>query len=146
MKIILLQDVKNLGRVGDIKDVSEGYAQNFLLPKKLAGVATAGTIKIVEEEKARIKKLAEAETKTMRELAEKLKDKKITLKSRQKGGKLFGSITRRQVSDELKKENLEVLEKCIIMKETIKRVGEYVIEIVLSDQIKTKIKLEVVGE
>ncbi len=146
MKIILLKDVKNIGKTGDVKDVAEGYAQNFLLPKKLAALATAGAIKAAEEKIARLQAEEAAEAGALRELAEKIKNKKISIKSKAKGGKLFGSVVAKDVVQEMQKENLEVSEKWIIMKTAIRKVGIYEIEIQLSDQIKTKIELEVIGE
>lgn len=146
MKIILLQDVKGLGKVGDIKDVSEGYARNFLFPKKLATVGNEGAIKGVRLKKEEELAQQKAEESLMRALAKKLAKEKITIKTKAKSGKLFGSITKKQIVDELKKSHLEVSEKCIIMKEVIKRTGTYRIGIKLSAQVETKIELEVSGE
>ncbi len=145
MQIILLQDVKSLGKKGDVKDVSEGYARNFLFPKKLASPATPGAINESnlkkEGEMARQKK----ETADLLELAKKIGNEKIILKTKAKAGKLFGSITKKQLVEEFKKSNLDVSEKCIIMKEVIKKVGAYEIEVRLAVGIKAKVKLEVSG-
>jgi large subunit ribosomal protein L9 len=146
MKIILLQDVKTLGKKGDVKDVSEGYARNFLISKKLAQIATEGAVKNVEAKKAQKNAFEKANLEKLRELAEKLKDRRIVLESREKKGKLFGSILAKDIALELKKENLEISEKSIILKETIKKIGEYKIEIRLEKDIKSQIILEVRGE
>ncbi|MDR3582786.1 MAG: 50S ribosomal protein L9 [Candidatus Pacebacteria bacterium] len=146
MKVILLQDIKSLGKKNDIKDVSDGYARNFLLAKKLAAIATETAIAEAEAKKAEEKKADEANLQNLRELAGKLKDKKITLKSKAKGGKLFGSISAKDVAAELQKENLAVPEKSIILNEAIKKIGNYQIKIKLTEQVETNIKLEIVGD
>lgn len=146
MKVILTKDVKNLGRAGDVKDVAEGYARNFLIPKKLAEIATAEGVKEVEAKKASEQAKAEMEADKLRELAAKVKGKKIILKSKEKNGKLFGSITAKDIADELQRENLAVSTDCIIMKEALKKTGTYEIRIALSKDIESKIILEVSGE
>lgn len=145
MRIILLQDIKNLGKKGDIKEVAEGYAQNFLLPKKMAEIATDSAIEIAKIRKEKEKSLKMSEAEESRKLAGKLKNKKITRKVKEKDGKLFGSVTVKNISEELQKEGLNILPSSIIIKEAIKKIGEYEIEIKLSDEIRTKIKLEVKG-
>jgi large subunit ribosomal protein L9 len=146
MKIILLQDVKNLGKKNDVKEVSDGYARNFLFPKKLAEPATEAAVKKAEIKKTQEKSLKESENDALKSLAEKLKNIKIILKAKEKKGKLFGSITAKEIAKEIQKENLAVPEKCIILDEAIKKIGEYEIKIVLAPEIKTVIKLEVMGE
>ena len=145
MKIILLQDVKSLGKKGDVKDVAEGYAQNFLLPKKIASVATENAVKFFQSQKEKEQKNKIAETERLRNLASTLKDKKITIEAKEKKGKLFGSITVKNIKESLEKEGLNILENSIIIKQAIKKVGEYEIEIKLSEEIREKIKLEVKG-
>ncbi|HRY82163.1 MAG TPA: 50S ribosomal protein L9 [Candidatus Moranbacteria bacterium] len=145
MKIILLQDIKNLGKKGDVKEVAEGYAQNFLMPKKLAEIATEGAIKKAEIQKEKEKSAKMAEMEELKNLANKLKNKKISISAKEKGGKLFGSITAKNIEAELKKEGLNILPSSIIIKEAIKKVGEYEIEIKLSEEIKEKIRVEIKG-
>jgi len=146
MKIILLQDVKKLGRAGDVKDVAEGYARNFLFPKKLAEAATAEAVKEVEAKKAQEQATQNEEKKRLLELAHKLKGKKITLKSKEKDGKLFGSVSAKDIAAGLENENLAVPENCIILKEAIKETGTYDIGIILDKGIESKIILTVSGE
>ena len=146
MKVVLLQDIKSLGKKGEVKEVAEGYAINFLFPKKLASPGNENMIRTVmlkKEAEVVHQKELEAEIKA---LAKKIADKKITLKSKQKDGKLFGAITKKQILDAMKKENLEVSEKCIIIKEVIKKVGIHQVEVKLSSQVSAKMKLEVIGE
>ncbi len=146
MKVILIQDTKNLGKAGDVKDVSEGYARNFLLPKKLVAVASEGIVKVVQEKKEeeRVREIAAVEK--LRAKARQLEKERISLKVKEKKGKLFGAITKKQIADELRKSNLDVLEKCIIMEKVIKKTGVYEIEIKLDATIKARIQLEVSGE
>lgn len=146
MKIILLEDLKTLGKKGDVKDVAEGYARNFLFPKKIAKLATEENIEENEQRKIQEKSGEEAKKGELKALAEKIKNKKIIIKSKEKNGKLFGSISAKDIAEALKKEGLSVLDKDIIINEVIKKTGEYEITVVLSPEIKTVIKLEVAGE
>lgn len=145
MKIILLQDVKNLGKKGEIKEVAEGYAQNFLLPKKLAQIATENSVKIAQLKIEKEKLLKLAELAKTRELAEKLKNQKITIFSKEEGGKLFGRVTTKDICDELQNINLNVSPDHIIMEDVIKKIGIYEVSIKLAEGIETKINLEIRG-
>jgi large subunit ribosomal protein L9 len=145
MKIILLADIKTQGKKGDIKDVSEGYARNFLFPKKMAEAATGENIKNIEMKKIQERALEMAENQKNRELAEVLKNTKITIFAKEKGGKLFGSITVKQIIEELGKKELNILPESVIIKKAIKTIGEHEVEINLSRGISVKIKLEVKG-
>jgi len=143
MKVILNQDIKTLGKKGDIKNVADGYARNFLLPKKLAQAATQEAIKNIKTQNVKKKIKQQTEEEGLKKLLEKLKAKKIVIKSRQKDGKLFGSVTAKDIVQSLQKEDLEISPNCIIIKENIKNVGEYEIEIKLAKGIEGKMKLEI---
>ena len=124
MKIVLLQDIKSLGKKGDIKDISEGYARNFILPKNLGVLATAE--KIVEVEKEKIEKL-KIEKETLSNnlaLIQKLKGLRIELNVKEKGGKLFASIHPIDISKELQNRHFDIPEKCIKIEKVIKKIGE----------------------
>lgn len=145
MKIILIQDVSNLGKKGDIKEVAEGYARNFLLPRKLAQLATEQTVKDAE---IRRKKEAAEQEKTlenMRKLAAVWKGRAIVLKSNEKKGKLFGSISAKDIAQALEKEGLNIKYDKIVLENPIKNTGNYEVEIMLAPGASTKIKLEVLG-
>lgn len=146
MKVILLQNIKSLGQRGDIKNIADGYARNFLLPKKLARVATPEAIKDIETRKVKEEQKKQADLEKLKLLAESFKSKKVLILAKEKDGKLFGSITAKDVMATLKKEGLEVFEKSIIMEEVIKKTGEYDITAELVKGIQTKISLEVRGE
>jgi len=143
MRIILLNSVNNLGNKGDIKDVSEGYARNFLIPKKLAEAATVQTI----EKANRMKREAEEKEKQMEEnlrnIALKIQNKKIIIKAKSEKEKLFGSIGVKEICEEMKKQGFEIDEKSVILKESIKTIGEKEIIIDFGKNIKTKINLSV---
>ena len=139
MKVILQQDVKGQGKKGQMVEVSEGYARNFLLPKKLAIAATADAINTMNlKEKAR--KAEEARLKAEAEAtAEKLKECQVKLTAKAgAGGKLFGAITGKEISEGLKKQfNLDVPKQKLVLAEPIKAYGNY--------QVKAKLGFEVSG-
>ena len=139
MKVILQQDVKGQGKKGQMVEVSEGYARNFLLPKKLAIAATTDAINTMNlKEKAR--KAEEARLKAEAEAtAEKLKECQVKLTAKAgAGGKLFGAITGKEISEGLKKQfGLDVPKQKLVLAEPIKAYGNY--------QVKAKLGFEVSG-
>ena len=140
MKVILQQDVKGQGKKGQMIEVSEGYARNFLLPKKLAIAATTDAINTMNlKEKAR--KAEEARLKAeAEETAKKLKD--ITVKLTAKagnGGRLFGAVTTKEISDGLKKQfSIDIPKQKLVLEEPIKAFGTY--------QVKAKLGFEISGQ
>lgn len=146
MRVILLQEVNNLGKKGDIKEVLDGYARNFLLPKKMAKIATSGAVRNTEAEKVKEEQEKQANLEKLRGTAADLKGKKVLILAKERDGKLFGSIAAKDIAAVLKKENLEIGEKFIIIKEAIKKIGEYSITIELAKDIQAKINLEIRGE
>lgn len=140
MQIILLQDVKNVGKKGQIKNVPDGFGRNFLLAKKLAAIATESAITQtkIEEEKKNQQLLYEKQA--VQKLAEDLNGKKFVIKARAKDGKLFGSIKAKEIVSEIKKSGYDISEKSI-RADHIKELGEKRIEINLSFGIKTEIIL-----
>jgi len=139
MRVILLQDVNNIGKQGDIKDVSDGYARNFLLPKKLAEIATAEAIKKAEIMKAKQAEVQQADLQKTQALAESLQGREIVIQAKEKDGKLFGSINAKAISKEMKKENLDINDKSIVLPEPIKEIGEYEVKISLDHGIEAAI-------
>ena len=146
MKIILTKDVKTLGKKGDIKEVADGYARNFLFPQKLAQAATEAAMKNVEVLKTKEKLEEQAHLEKLRKAADNLEGKEIILKAKEKGGKLFGSIAPKDIAKALKKEGFDILEKNIIIKEAIKKIGEHEVEVELTPGVKAKIKLVIQEE
>ncbi len=147
MKVVLNENVKGLGKKLDIVNVSEGYARNFLFPKKLA---TAADNKSVSE--ATTKKSAiQFKKDTDRENAEELKGKieKITVEFKMKtaeNGKLFGSVTSKEISDELKKTSgIEVDKKKIVLDDAVKTTGVYTAKVKLYEGVIANLKVRVVN-
>ena len=145
MKVVLLSDVKNIGKRGDIKNVADGFARNFLFPKKLAEVATNDAIRKVEIEKQKQNENDKKNLEVTQELASQLDGKEITICAKAKSGKLFGSITAKNIAKELKKEKFDIKENSIIL-EPIKELGEYDLKIELEHGIEVSLKLIVKEE
>jgi len=143
MKIVLTQDVKNLGKKGDIKNVADGYALNFILPKKLGIVATEETVREFEARKAQENESHQKMLEKNRALAEKLQKFVLKLEMKAKDGKLFGSINAKNIAEELQKKDFAISEKCVKIKEAIKSTGRFEIEIDLGENIRSRIKLEI---
>ena len=139
MKVILQQDVKGQGKKGQLVEVSEGYARNFLLPRKLAIAATTDAINTLNlKEKAR--KAEEARQKAEAEaISAKLKDCPVKLTAKAgNGGKLFGAVTTKEISDGLKKQyNIDSPKQKLVLDEPIKSFGTY--------QVKAKLGFEISG-
>lgn len=146
MKIVLLENIKNIGKTGDIKDVSDGYARNFLLPRKMAEIATPEAVqraKKISTEK--VQKEKEDLEKTQ-QLAGKIDGMELTIKAKEKKGKLFGSIGTKEIVETLKKQDVIIEEKSVMLKEPIKKVGEKEIIVQLNHGIEAKFTLIVTGE
>ncbi len=146
MKVILLQNIKGLGRIGDIKNVSDGYGKNYLLTKGIAKLATESAAKEAEY----LKRKAEAEEgialEKAKEVAEKAKDMVLEFtKKASKTGKLFASLTKEEIAEELSRViGAKIDSGSIDLKEHgehIKKIGEHVIEVKLAPEIKVEIKV-----
>jgi large subunit ribosomal protein L9 len=146
MKVILMQDVKTLGKKGDIKEVSEGYARNFLIPKKMARMADESAVKNVMAEKEKEAEEAAKTAEKLRAMAGALKGKEFVIKSKGRSGKLFGSIGVKDVAGELASNNFAVDEKMIILASPIKKTGEYPIKIKFGENIFAQINLKIEEE
>ena len=146
MRVILLSDVKSLGKSGAVVDVAEGYANNFLIPKKLAAEASSGALATLEQQnKAKAKRQAE-DLAQARELARLLESKTLSVPARAGGnGKLFGTITNAQIADAIKRSFDIALDRHKIeLKEPIKSVGTYPVEVKLGNNVTAKTTVEVV--
>ncbi len=145
MKVILRQDFENLGKFGDIVDVKDGYARNFLIPRKIALPATPGNIRMIETEKKQKAFKLERERLSALNLAEKLSNLEITIPMRAgENERLFGSVTAQMISNELSKLGFEIDRKKIMLDEPIKMLGSYEIPIKLHSDVSVKIKVNVV--
>ncbi len=144
MKVILLQDIKGTGKKGDLVDVSDGFAQNFLLKQKKAKIADNTAINQKQMSDKAKEFHHEQDLQSARELAQKLKD--VLLKFEMKAGdngKIFGSITSAEIADELKKQGFEISKKQIVLDSPIKFAGNYTVEAKLFVGVTAKIKVEV---
>ncbi len=147
MKVILLQDVKGQGKKGEVVDVNEGYARNFLVKKGLAEIATASKLNDISQKKSAADFHKAEEIKATKALAEELKDKAFTVKIKAgQGGKVFGSVTGANISEAMQTAGYTVDKKKIVLSQPIKNVGEYDVELKLMEGISTKIKVTVIGE
>ena len=148
MKVILQQDVKGQGKKGQLIEVSEGYARNFLLPRKLAVLATADAMNTMKlQEKA--KKAEEARQKAEAEaIAEKLKSAQVKVTARAgANGKLFGAVTSKEVSDALNAQHgIELAKQKIVLDEPIKSFGTYQLKAKLGHEVSGTIHVLVVEE
>jgi large subunit ribosomal protein L9 len=147
MKVILKQDVENVGRRGDIINVAPGFGRNYLIPKKLAVAVTASNLKMVEIERQALKKRLEKERLSYQDLIQKLNE--VTLRFSRKAGEkdmIFGSVSLTDIKDGLDKLGFEVDKKKIVFDEPIKRLGRYSVPIKVFHDDKAEIKVEVVRE
>ncbi len=145
MKVILLQDIKNVGKKDEIINSSDGYARNYLFPKKLAVEATKDNLNQLKARQETAKRKKEQEKEEAKQLAEKLK--KITLSIQVKAGengKIFGGVTAKEIAENLKEQqNIEIDKKKIMVKETIKALGNYSVEIKLYEGISANLAVSV---
>lgn len=145
MKVILLQDVKSLGKIGDVVKVSDGYARNMLFPKQMAMEATDKNMKELEKKKLKIAK-EQAESLGQAQIqAERLGQITVTIKSKAgEGGKLFGSITSKDIADAVKEEHgIDIDKRKIQLDSPIKNSGETTVEIKLYPEVTASLKVVV---
>ncbi len=147
MKVILTKDVKGSGKKGDIIEVSDGYATNFLIKKGFAVKATNETLNINAGQKASIQHKIDVERAACQELAEKLKKVTVILKLKSgENGKIFGSITAKEIADQLNQQGLGVEKKQLVIDGAIKIPGMYTITAKLYKDISAKFQLRVDAE
>jgi large subunit ribosomal protein L9 len=147
MKVILKEEVKNLGDLGEIVNVSNGYARNYLIPKGLAEFATPENMRMLDRE-SKIKKDKLEKLKKEAELfAGKLEEVSCTIvKKAGEDDKLFGSVTTQDVQESLKNEGIEIDKKKIVLEEPIKSLGVYKVSIKVHPEVNASVKIWVVKE
>ncbi len=143
MKVIFTEDVKGKGKKGEMKDVADGYARNFLIPKGLATEATTDTINTMKLKKKANDARIEEEKAQARAAAEKLKGAQVVIKAKAgESGKLFGSVTSQEISDALKEQfGIEIEKNRIVQGDPIKSYGSYTIKAKLGYEISGDINL-----
>ena len=148
MKIILLQDVKSLGKKGEIVNVNDGYARNFILPKKLGAEATAKNLNDLKLQKNNEKKVAQENLDAAKELAAELAAGKVELAIKVgEGGRTFGSVSSKEIAAAVKdQKKLDVDKKKIVLKENIKTLGTHIVNVKLHPEVTAELKVVVKEE
>lgn len=145
MKIILLEDVKSLGKKGQIVDVNDGYARNFILPKKLGLEATGKNLNDLKLQKQNQEKIAQEALDAAKELAKKIEAGKVEVKIKTgEGGRTFGSVSSKEVAVAVKEQmGLDIDKKKIQIKDAIKTLGTHVVPVKLHAKVTAELKVHV---
>ena len=148
MKIILLEDVKTLGKKGDIVNVSDGYARNAILPKKLGVEATAKNLNGLKLQNQHADKVAAENLEKAKELAREVEQQKVVIKIKSgDGGKIFGSVSTKEIAQAAKEQTgLDLDKKKMQLTDPIKALGTYEVPVKLHPQVTTKLTVQVVEE
>lgn len=146
MQVILIEDVKSLGKKGQLVEVSDGYATNFLLPKKKACVATKSNINELKQKEKSEERKKEEELKSAQQLAEQLKQTNIKIAAKMgDNGKLFGSVTNKEIAAELEKQYaIKIDKKKIVVDDIIKNLGTHNVVIKLHPKVTAQISVQIV--
>lgn len=147
MRVIILQDIKNLGKEGEVKEVADGYARNFLLPNKLVKLATKAALEELEKIKDLEAKRAEEALKHTQEIVSQIDGQEIEILVKiNETGEIYGSITPFKISQALKKKGFDVKKTQVTLKEPIKKIGEYPVTINFDHGLEAEIKAIVAEE
>ena len=146
MKVILLKDVENLGKEGEVKEVADGFARNFLVPRNIAEPATDVAIQNAEIKKQKKTEEAKTELEEAQKLAEQLEGRELYIKVKEEDGKLFGSVNEKTIAKMFKDEGLNVNPERVKLSEPIKEIGEYDAQIGLDHGLEANIKIILVSE
>ena len=147
MKVILLQDVKSLGKKGEIVNVNDGYARNFILPKKLGVEATGKNLNDLKLQKNNEKKVAQEQLEAAKALAAKLAEGGVSLAIKVgEGGRAFGSVSSKEIAAAVKEQmGLELDKKKISLKEPIKSLGTHIVTVKLHPEVAAELKADEQG-
>lgn len=145
MKVILLQDVKSLGKEGEIVNVNDGYARNFIIPKKLGVEANSRNMNDLKLKKSNEEKIAKENKEAAEKLAGELKAGQVALKIKVgEGGKAFGSVSAKEIAAAVKNQmGLDVDKKKIQLKETLKTLGTHIVPVKLHPEVTAELKVEI---
>jgi len=148
MKVILLEDVKGHGVKGDVVNVKDGYARNFLFPRNLAVEATPENLNNLEKKKAALEKKKAQEMEEAKKLAETISQVEVVVKARSgENGKLFGSVTNAEIADILQKtHNIKIDKKKTVLPDPIRNLGDYQLEVKVYPEVTANLKVKVVEE
>jgi len=145
VKVILKQDVKNIGKKGDVVNVAEGYGRNFLIPRGLAVEASAGNLRQVAEQAKAESSRADRELREAQRVADILKEQKVEVKAKVgEGGRLFGSVTTQEIADQLRRQfSVEIDKRKIEVKEPIKSLGSHPVLVKLHPKVHVSVTVKV---
>lgn len=145
MKVVLLEDVKSLGKKGDIVEVSEGYARNFIIPKKKGVEANQENLNTLKLQKANEEKIAKEKLEAAKELAAKLNEASVSLTIKGgKDGKTFGSVSSKEIEEAIKSQlGLEIDKKKLVIAEPIKTFGNHEVKVKLHKDVTAALKVKV---
>ena len=148
MKVVLLEDVANVGRAGEVKEVADGYGRNFLLPRKLALLATPSALKAAEAQLQKEKERQQRFTAEITKLAEQLEGLLITFKEKVSSeDRLYGSVRDSDIARELSQlTGLDIAKEKIELEDPIRQLGEYEVPVRLSENLAPKIRVVITGE
>jgi large subunit ribosomal protein L9 len=147
MKVILKEDVTNIGSMGQILDVADGFARNYLVPRGLAMEANVKNVKSLEHAKKVVQEKAKKIKGQAQDLSSRIANTTIVIKAKAgEEGKLFGSVTTMDIAEQLKNEGIDIDKKKISLDEPIKRLGTYTVNIKLHPEVSTPVQVEVVEE
>ncbi|MCD6129802.1 MAG: 50S ribosomal protein L9 [Deltaproteobacteria bacterium] len=147
MKVIFIEDVEGTAYAGDIKEVANGFARNYLVPRKLAFPATKKSIKSFQEKEKSILKKAEKKIRDTQNLKEQIEKVSLDFKRKVgKEGKLFGAVTSQEISEALLDKGIDIGRKTIRLKQDMKKIGEYLVEVALYRGIKANLKIVIEAE
>jgi large subunit ribosomal protein L9 len=148
MKVILLKDVKGMGKAGDVVNASDGHARNYLFPRGLAKEATEGGMKVLEKQKAAEERKKQEELAEAKALADKISKLTVNLKGKAgDGGRLFGSITSKDIAEALEKQHkIKIDKRKMHLDNPIRELGAVFVEIKVYPEVTAKLKVEVVAE
>ncbi|WP_339318219.1 50S ribosomal protein L9 [Paenibacillus sp. FSL R10-2734] len=148
MKVIFIKDVKGQGKKGQVKEVSEGYAANFLLPRGLVRPATEGNVKTLENQAAAEQRRKDNEKEEAQQLGKKIDELTLTMKAKSgEGGRLFGAITSKQIAETLAStQGISIDKRKIELGEPIRHLGVFQVSIKLHTEVKATLKVQVTEE
>lgn len=147
MKVILLEDVKSLGKKGDLVNVNDGHARNYIIPKKLGMEATPKNLNDYKLKKAHEAKVAAQELADAKKLADELDKASVTVAIKVgEGGRAFGSVSSKEIAEAIKSQlDYDIDKKKIVLKDSIKALGEFSVKIKLHPQVQAELKVKVEG-
>ena len=148
MKVILMEDIKGVGKKDQVIDASDGYARNFLLPRKKAVEANAENMSKLNAKNNSIAYKKEMDLKEAKEIAKRMNDITVVIKVKSgENGKIFGGVTSKEISEELKKSfKIDVDKKKIVLNDTIKNLGRFTVDVKLNEGVQAKLTVNIISE